>query len=122
MGSGTGEITIDAPRSASPGRVSTAMVLFTILVGLNLGDMIITHVGLQRGVLEEANPLMRAVVDNLWTAAAVKVLALATVAWFMYLIRARMQVVYVTLSIAIAWYTLVVAWNSAIVLDVGPFR
>ena len=115
------EISVDAPTSAPTARVSTAMVLFTVLVGLNLGDMIITHVGLQRGVLQEANPLMREVVASLWTAAAVKVLALAAVAWFMFMIRARLRVVHATLSVAIAWYLVVVAWNTAIVLGVGPW-
>lgn len=120
-----GELAVEAPGAAGATRaveVSTAMVLFTILVGLNLGDMILTHVGLQRGVLEEANPLMRSVVASLWTAAAVKIAALGLVGWFMYLIRARMRVVHGTLLVAIAWYTLVVAWNTAIVLDASPLR
>ena len=122
MGTGTvQEMTVETPATTPGARVSTAMVLFTVLVGLNLGDMIITHVGLQRGVLEEANPLMREVVASLWTAAAVKVVALATVAWFMFMIRARLRVVHATLSVAIAWYLVVVAWNTAIVLGVGPW-
>ncbi|MGI9603995.1 MAG: DUF5658 family protein [Acidimicrobiales bacterium] len=112
------DVMVHTNRRLPAAPVSTAMVLFTILVGLNLGDMIITHVGLQRGVLREANPLMRDVVANLWTAAAVKLVALAAVAWFMYLIRARIKVVHGTLALAIAWYVLVVAWNSAIVLGV----
>ncbi|MDH3704916.1 MAG: DUF5658 family protein [Acidimicrobiia bacterium] len=120
-----GELAVEAPEATPASdlaQVSTAMVLFTILVGLNLGDMILTHVGLQRGVLEEANPLMRDVVANLWTAAAVKVAALALVGWFMYLIRARIRVVQGTLVVAIVWYTLVVTWNAAIVLDLAPLR
>lgn len=116
MGSGASEVTINVGPSPSTARVSTAMVLFTVLVGLNMGDMIITHIGLQRGVLREANPLMRDVVANLWTAAAVKIVALAAVAWFMYLIRARIRVVHGTLLVAIVWYVAVVAWNSAVVL------
>lgn len=102
-------------------RVSTAMVLFTILVGLNLGDMIVTHIGLQRGVLREANPLMADVVANLWSAAAVKILALAAVGWFMFLIRTRPRVVHATLGVSIAWYVLVVVWNTGIVTGTAPW-
>ncbi|MDH4169190.1 MAG: DUF5658 family protein [Acidimicrobiia bacterium] len=116
-----GELTIDGNRAVRDIRVSTAMVLFTVLVGLNLGDMIITHVGLQRGVLREANPLMQDVVASLWTAAAVKVVALGAVAWFMFMIRARIRVVHATLGVAIAWYVVVVTWNTGIVLGVGPW-
>lgn len=116
------ELAVEAPdtTTSSSTQVSTAMVLFTILAGLNLADMILTHVGLQRGVLEEANPLMRSVVASLWTAAAVKIAALALVGWFMYLIRARMRVVQGTLVVAIIWYTLVVTWNTSIILDAAP--
>ena len=122
MDTGMSELAVEGPdtTTSSSTQVSTAMVLFTILAGLNLADMILTHVGLQRGVLEEANPLMRSVVASLWTAAAVKIAALALVGWFMYLIRARMRVVQGTLVVAIIWYTLVVTWNTSIILDAAP--
>lgn len=100
-------------------RVSTAWMLFVVLAGLNLLDMIVTHVGLQRGVMREVNPLMREVVAHLWSAAAVKIVALAAVAGFVYLIRARPRVVHGTLALAIAWYLFVVTWNASIVLGIG---
>ncbi len=95
-------------------QVSTAWILFTVLVTLNALDVILTHVGIQRGVLVEDNPLMREVVNHLWSAVAVKVLALGIVGGLLYAIRSRRTVVHATLGICVAWYGFVVFWNYAL--------
>ncbi|NNE74506.1 MAG: hypothetical protein HKN26_12640 [Acidimicrobiales bacterium] len=120
------ELVMETGRAGAPGRllyelgtrrVSTRWILFNVLVVLNLLDLIFTHVGLQRGVLVEDNPLMREVVKSLWLAASVKVLALATVAGLMWLIRSRRRLVEGTLAVCIAWYTFVVVWNYSLLLS-----
>ena len=95
--------------------IPKAWMLFTLLAGMNLLDLVITHLGIRRGVLIEANPLMEEIVGQLWSSILVKVLALGVVAGFVHLVRTRPTVVHCTLYIAIAWYTLVVLWNTSIV-------
>ncbi len=97
--------------------VSRRWVLFTVLCSLNLLDLIFTHVGIQRGVLVEKNPLMQRVVENLWTAATVKIVALAIVGGLLYAIRRRTRLVELTLAICIGWYLVVVCWNYSLIVS-----
>ncbi len=97
-------------------QVSTAWILFTVLVTLNALDVILTHVGIERGVLVENNPLMREVVKHLWGAVAIKILALGVVGGLLYAIRSRRNVVHATLGICVVWYGFVVFWNYSLLV------
>ncbi len=97
-------------------KVSHKWVLFTILVALNVMDLILTETGLSLGVLEENNPLMTEIVTRWWLAAIVKLGALGVVGGLFYLIRERSKIVEGALWICIAWYTWVVAWNYSLIV------
>jgi hypothetical protein len=104
------------PAASAPIFVSRRFVLFTFLVAMNLLDVYVTRLGIERGVLAEANPLMRAAVGNFWVATAVKLATLGFVAMLLRTIRPRWRLMETVLASAIGWYFAVVAWNLVIVL------
>lgn len=96
--------------------VSPRFVLFTVLVALNLLDVTVTMLGIDRQVLAESNPLMRLVIDEFHTAAGVKLAALGFVAVALRSIRPRWTLMELVLSIGVGWYLAVVIWNISLVV------
>lgn len=97
--------------------VSRRFVLFTVLVVVNLLDVYITMLGIERGVLAEANPFMRVAMENFWVATSVKLTTLGFVAAALCTIRPRWRLMETVLASAIGWYLAVISWNLFIVFS-----
>jgi hypothetical protein len=108
----------DVQSFGDPLFVSRRFVLFTVLVAANLFDVYITRLGIERGVLAEANPLMRVAVESFWVATAVKLATLGFVAVLLTTIRPRWRVMETVLASAIGWYVAILAWNLSLVVGV----
>jgi hypothetical protein len=87
---------------------STTVTLVAILVGLNIADLLSTHLVLARGGIE-GNPLVAPLISGLWAAAVLKGFVLVIIAVLaMRTPSIRLRIV---LGAVDVWYLGVVAWN-----------
>ena len=90
--------------------------LFSVLAILNIADAILTVHGINVNKIYEANPLMVAVAENLWSSLTVKGAALTFLAVCLTLpITRGNNIIRSVMLLCVCWYCIVVFWNAKLI-------
>lgn len=93
-------------------------VLFGVLIALNVADIVLTQVGLDRGAVER-NPLMVGAVQSWGGAVAAKAVCLGAAAVVLVSGPRRSRVLDLGLLACVCWYVGVVCWNLNVISNQG---
>ena len=97
---------------AGTARLDQRWSLFVTLVVLNILDVITTELVL-RGGGHETNPFIQPIVDNVWSVALLKVVALTVVGLLLSRCRPS-RAIDIGLTLTTGWYVAVVIWNTVV--------